>query len=161
MWFLLQSHFSLKKGAAALGIGTDSVILIKCDERWAWICNPCWLAVCSLYTYALKVWKQVMTCRAQTCLLASCWSSLFLFPSCLESWDVVPQWRRGIHRLLLNPYLCWINQNFLHREGAEGHLSSGHLSSSQRVENWFMEVSLLQAPQIVWTWWSDYRRGTV
>ncbi|XP_030896762.1 glutamate decarboxylase 2 [Leptonychotes weddellii] len=27
------SHFSLKKGAAALGIGTDSVILIKCDER--------------------------------------------------------------------------------------------------------------------------------
>lgn len=36
----LQSHFSLKKGAAALGIGTDSVILIKCDERWAWICNP-------------------------------------------------------------------------------------------------------------------------
>ncbi|XP_069314805.1 glutamate decarboxylase 2 [Eulemur rufifrons] len=28
-----HSHFSLKKGAAALGIGTDSVILIKCDER--------------------------------------------------------------------------------------------------------------------------------
>ncbi|KAG8573650.1 hypothetical protein GDO81_012484 [Engystomops pustulosus] len=28
-----HSHFSVKKGAAALGIGTDSVILIKCDER--------------------------------------------------------------------------------------------------------------------------------
>lgn len=28
-----QSHFSVKKGAAALGIGTDSVILIRCDER--------------------------------------------------------------------------------------------------------------------------------
>lgn len=32
---LFQSHFSVKKGAAALGIGTDSVILIKCDERYA------------------------------------------------------------------------------------------------------------------------------
>ncbi|XP_007444188.1 glutamate decarboxylase 2-like, partial [Python bivittatus] len=28
-----HSHFSVKKGAAALGIGTDSVILIRCDER--------------------------------------------------------------------------------------------------------------------------------
>ncbi|KAI1242645.1 hypothetical protein IHE44_0000182 [Lamprotornis superbus] len=28
-----KSHFSVKKGAAALGIGTDSVILIRCDER--------------------------------------------------------------------------------------------------------------------------------
>ncbi|EMP37024.1 Glutamate decarboxylase 2 [Chelonia mydas] len=28
-----ESHFSVKKGAAALGIGTDSVILIRCDER--------------------------------------------------------------------------------------------------------------------------------
>ncbi|XP_043922084.1 glutamate decarboxylase 2 [Protopterus annectens] len=28
-----HSHFSVKKGAAALGIGTDSVILIKCDDR--------------------------------------------------------------------------------------------------------------------------------
>ncbi|KAL7976534.1 hypothetical protein Chor_008483 [Crotalus horridus] len=27
-----HSHFSVKKGAAALGIGTDSVILIRCDE---------------------------------------------------------------------------------------------------------------------------------
>uniref|UniRef100_A0A670YGF7 Glutamate decarboxylase 2 n=1 Tax=Pseudonaja textilis TaxID=8673 RepID=A0A670YGF7_PSETE len=28
-----HSHFSVKKGAAALGIGTDSVVLIRCDER--------------------------------------------------------------------------------------------------------------------------------
>lgn len=28
-----QSHFSIKKGAAALGIGTESVICIKADER--------------------------------------------------------------------------------------------------------------------------------
>ncbi|XP_029102134.1 glutamate decarboxylase 2 isoform X2 [Scleropages formosus] len=28
-----HSHFSIKKGAAALGIGTESVILIKADER--------------------------------------------------------------------------------------------------------------------------------
>lgn len=30
---LFQSHFSIKKGAAALGIGTESVICIKADER--------------------------------------------------------------------------------------------------------------------------------
>uniref|UniRef100_A0A8B9IQU1 Glutamate decarboxylase 2 n=1 Tax=Anser cygnoides TaxID=8845 RepID=A0A8B9IQU1_ANSCY len=30
-----HSHFSVKKGAAALGIGTDSVILIRCDERYS------------------------------------------------------------------------------------------------------------------------------
>uniref|UniRef100_A0A8C9WLJ7 Glutamate decarboxylase 2 n=1 Tax=Scleropages formosus TaxID=113540 RepID=A0A8C9WLJ7_SCLFO len=29
-----HSHFSIKKGAAALGIGTESVILIKADERY-------------------------------------------------------------------------------------------------------------------------------
>lgn len=29
----LQSHFSIKKGAAALGIGTESVICIKADQR--------------------------------------------------------------------------------------------------------------------------------
>uniref|UniRef100_A0A8C4S417 Glutamate decarboxylase 2 n=1 Tax=Erpetoichthys calabaricus TaxID=27687 RepID=A0A8C4S417_ERPCA len=28
-----HSHFSIKKGAAALGIGTDSVVLVKVDER--------------------------------------------------------------------------------------------------------------------------------
>lgn len=32
-----QSHFSIKKGAAALGIGTESVICIKADERLVWI----------------------------------------------------------------------------------------------------------------------------
>lgn len=31
--FIFQSHFSIKKGAAALGIGTESVICIKVDER--------------------------------------------------------------------------------------------------------------------------------
>lgn len=31
--FVFQSHFSIKKGAAALGIGTESVICIKADER--------------------------------------------------------------------------------------------------------------------------------
>uniref|UniRef100_F6VMM8 Glutamate decarboxylase 2 n=1 Tax=Monodelphis domestica TaxID=13616 RepID=F6VMM8_MONDO len=31
--YMTSYHFSVKKGAAALGIGTDSVILIKCDER--------------------------------------------------------------------------------------------------------------------------------
>lgn len=32
-----QSHFSIKKGAAALGIGTESVICIKADERLVWL----------------------------------------------------------------------------------------------------------------------------
>lgn len=30
---LLQSHYSIKKAGAALGFGTDNVILIKCNER--------------------------------------------------------------------------------------------------------------------------------
>jgi len=29
----LQSHYSIKKAGAALGFGTDNVILIKCNER--------------------------------------------------------------------------------------------------------------------------------
>lgn len=33
VFFVFQSHFSIKKGAAALGIGTESVICIKADER--------------------------------------------------------------------------------------------------------------------------------
>lgn len=40
LWFYhyaFQSHFSIKKGAAALGIGTESVICIKADERLVWI----------------------------------------------------------------------------------------------------------------------------
>uniref|UniRef100_A0A3B4ZZ16 Glutamate decarboxylase 2 n=1 Tax=Stegastes partitus TaxID=144197 RepID=A0A3B4ZZ16_9TELE len=32
---VFQSHFSIKKGAAALGIGTESVICIKADERYS------------------------------------------------------------------------------------------------------------------------------
>lgn len=53
--FLLQSHFSLKKGAAALGIGTNSVILIKCDEGEHESATLVGYQFCSLYTYALKV----------------------------------------------------------------------------------------------------------
>lgn len=30
---LFQSHYSIKKAAAVVGIGMDNVIAIKCDER--------------------------------------------------------------------------------------------------------------------------------
>ena len=32
--FLPKGHYSIKKAAATLGIGTDNVIEVKCDERY-------------------------------------------------------------------------------------------------------------------------------
>lgn len=32
--FLPKGHYSVKKAAAILGIGTDNVIEVKCDERY-------------------------------------------------------------------------------------------------------------------------------
>lgn len=29
----IQSHYSLKKSAAVLGLGTDNMVMVKCDER--------------------------------------------------------------------------------------------------------------------------------
>lgn len=29
----IQSHYSLKKSAAVLGLGTDNMVVVKCDER--------------------------------------------------------------------------------------------------------------------------------
>lgn len=58
--FLLQSHFSLKKGAAALGIGTDSVILIKCDERWVHL-QPSLVSSLQLPHVYLSVQMQALT----------------------------------------------------------------------------------------------------
>lgn len=29
-----QCHYSIQKGAAFLGIGTDNVVLVRADERW-------------------------------------------------------------------------------------------------------------------------------
>lgn len=31
---LIQSHYSVKKSAAVLGLGTENVVVVKCDERW-------------------------------------------------------------------------------------------------------------------------------
>lgn len=134
----LQSHFSLKKGAAALGIGTDSVILIKCDERWAWICNPCWLAICKFHTYVyLLVWKQVMTMGAENlaAILAIAIHFLFHTGSCLESWDGVPQCHGAFH----GP---WLSQNLVksikifctkmvHKD----------IHQHQQLDHWFMVMS--------------------
>ena len=33
--FLPKGHYSIKKAAATLGIGTENVIEVKCDERYA------------------------------------------------------------------------------------------------------------------------------
>ena len=30
----IQSHYSVKKSAAVLGMGSDNVVMVKCDERW-------------------------------------------------------------------------------------------------------------------------------
>lgn len=35
--FLFQSHYSIKKASAALGFGTENVILLNTDERSAWL----------------------------------------------------------------------------------------------------------------------------
>ncbi|KAI4538022.1 hypothetical protein MG293_011425 [Ovis ammon polii] len=47
-----HSHFSLKKGAAALGIGTDSVILIKCDESFLKESLDCWFTFFGAFSFA-------------------------------------------------------------------------------------------------------------
>lgn len=120
----LQSHFSLKKGAAALGIGTDSVILIKCDERWAWICNPFWLAICKVHTYiCLLVWKQVITIGIENLALSWPLSFTYFFTQALA-------WSHGMVSLIaMEPSMAldWIKmfiksiKKFLHQDGAQGH----------------------------------------
>lgn len=43
--FSLQSHYSVQKSAAALGLGRRSVVMVACDERW--VCPCVFAQVCA------------------------------------------------------------------------------------------------------------------
>ena len=68
LWLLLQSHYSIKKASAALGFGTENLILLSTDKRFA------------LYrTHMHTVWYNIKHLDDLLCLLLlqreshSCW----------------------------------------------------------------------------------------